>query len=162
MQRECGGRSALADKTVHDVKNEFIIKETKHTKEPYIQVLKSRILASRLGMNLGPVCGTELDENCNYVSEKSNVFVSFSYEMKFLELFDILKEHFTAECDTTYFWTSFLSMSQFDEGKGKPQYNVKFWSDIFMKAIKDIGRTVLVITDNWKDPVVLKRSWCIW
>jgi len=78
------------------------------------------------------------------------------YRYKFLDLVDALEAHFEQEKDTAVLWFDMFCNDQNDLNKP-----FEWWTSVFSNAIRDIGRTVMVV-EPWDNPVTLTRAWCLW
>jgi hypothetical protein len=102
---------------------------------------------------------------CDYIRSinlqavgEAQVFVSHAWRSNFTEMVDALSSYFKDDLDT-YVWIDIFSVNQHNSGHGTAFLS---WTEYFQRKIRSIGKTVLVIGDNWKDPEVLRRSWCIY
>jgi hypothetical protein len=89
-------------------------------------------------------------------------FTSHAWKYRFCDLVGAIAEHVrTAELDPacTWFWLDICTVNQHPAAQRSlpPDY---FYTT-FRDGIAAIGRTVLILFP-WRDPIPLKRSWCLW
>lgn len=135
----CNGREKLEGLSTEDVCREIVKPTTKQLQSSYCDWLKS--------------------ENHPGFAEIATVFISHAWKFKFLDVVDALYEHFgddQGKRDQTVIWFDVFSVNQHD--LSKKDFN--WWDKIFKSAIKQFGRTVMVLAP-WNDPLPLRRAWCI-
>ena len=84
------------------------------------------------------------------------MFISHAWKYNFLDLVDILLDHFKDKPDTVV-WFDLFSNNQHKASA----LNYDWWATTFRTAIKEFGYTVMVLMP-WDDPIPLKRAWCLW
>eukprot|EP00300_Choanocystis_sp_HF-7_P014489 c18706_g1_i1.p1 GENE.c18706_g1_i1~~c18706_g1_i1.p1 ORF type:complete len:539 (+),score=96.66 c18706_g1_i1:85-1701(+) len=101
------------------------------------------------------------DRNLSYcemlddqVVGRANVLISHAWKCQFVDLVEALKNYFANNGGHTFVWFDVFSLNQ----NAVDQIN---WHDGFSKPIKDIGRTVMVLSPL-QAPEALKRSWCLY
>ncbi|KAI9342310.1 hypothetical protein BDR26DRAFT_894726 [Obelidium mucronatum] len=90
---------------------------------------------------------------------EANWFVSHVWEYKFLDVIDTLERFFMAKqipLHEAVIWIDLFSISQ---NESDTEHKFEWWNNAILSAFKRIKNVVLVL-ENWFDPVPLKRSWC--
>jgi tetratricopeptide (TPR) repeat protein len=131
----CGGREALKDKTTTDVCNEFVKPKTQQYRCSYCNYL-------------------EASKHAGY-GASADVFISHAWKYKFLDVVDILSDHFKDREDITI-WFDLFTNNQHQAVD--LEYN--WWATTFLNSIKDFQYTVMILIP-WNDPIPLKRAWCL-
>ncbi|TPX76320.1 hypothetical protein CcCBS67573_g02396 [Chytriomyces confervae] len=103
-------------------------------------------------------------EGCNIERQgllgKADWFVSHSWGSPFLDTVNALDDFFSdkgLDLDKTMVWFDLFSNGQHDTGS-KP---FDWWKTTFLQAVEAIGRVVMILMP-WRDPVPLKRAWCVY
>ncbi|KAJ3005230.1 UNVERIFIED_CONTAM: Kinesin light chain 3 [Siphonaria sp. JEL0065] len=141
--QEWGGRSALAGKTTTQVCNDQVIGMTASAKISFCEYLQA---FPDLSFNV----------------RESNWFVSHVWEYKFLDVVDALERFFIAKqipLHEAVVWFDLFSMSQHEEEEEVRKF--EWWNNSILSAMKRIRNVVLVLED-WFDPVPLQRVWCVY
>ena len=63
-----------------------------------------------------------------------------------------------------FFWYDCFAIDQHEcqyPDPDKPKKSSEWWADTFLKAIGQIGHTVMMLSP-WDNPVPLTRAWCLW
>jgi tetratricopeptide (TPR) repeat protein len=105
-----------------------------------------------------PITSTQKISYCELINkseQNSSVYVIHSWDGKFLNLIDDLLNHFQAQSSETYFFIDAFSLNHH-----KPFLSGWIKHDIpeYFKRQKN----VFVDLDNWIDPLIVHRSWCLW
>ena len=132
----CGGRSVLEGKTTTDVNLHFQMKITDSTKLSFCDHLKQQQPSH-------PAVGI------------ATVFISHAWMYLFLDVMDALQQYFLSNPDIVI-WFDLFSVNQHIN----VDLDFAWWSHSFKSAIRDFGRTVMVLAP-WHDPVPLRRGWCL-
>jgi tetratricopeptide (TPR) repeat protein len=100
---------------------------------------------------------------CEYIEciDKSavgpaTVFVVHAWDCLYMEVIHTLFDYFKDEPDVIVWFDIFSYNQHLDHHR-----DLNWWNESLMSTIKDIGRTVLVLT-SWNDAIPLSRTWCIW
>ncbi|KAJ3221515.1 Kinesin light chain 3, partial [Chytriomyces hyalinus] len=91
---------------------------------------------------------------------KADWFVSHSWGTPSLDTVNALEVFFSdkgLDLDKTMVWFDLFSNGQHDTGS-KP---FDWWKTAFLQAVQAIGRVVMILMP-WRDPVPLKRAWCVY
>lgn len=102
---------------------------------------------------------TELNGSSSAIG-KAMVFISHAWKFRFIDVLAALKECFKNELNNNediIIWFDLVSNNQHKA----PNRNFDWWSNTFLNAIKELGRTVMILSP-WNDPIPLTRAWCIW
>ena len=134
----CGGRVELESKTTTEVNLLFQKKITESAKLSFCDFLNQQ-------RPNHPAVG------------KAVVFISHAWKYQFLDVMDALRNYFRSEPDIVI-WFDVFSVNQHAEADVDLDFD--WWSHSFKSAIKDFGRTVMVLAP-WQDPVPLQRGWCL-
>ena len=140
--KDCGGKEALVGLTTTDVCNQFVLPITKKSQLSYCELILEKAKFN-------------LDCRLETVVSTPTVFVSHAWQCNFLDVLDTLEHHFEKETNVVIWFdllchNQHMAMVMSDES----------WATAFKNAIRQIGRTVLVMV-HWADPVPYKRTWCI-
>jgi hypothetical protein len=86
--------------------------------------------------------------------KKADVFVSHAWKCRFLDVVDALLHHHKPKEGTIMVWFDVFTINQ--------HTFTQWWgTERTLEGIRDIGHTTMVLTP-WKDPVPLKRAWCLY
>jgi len=96
--------------------------------------------------------GLSLDSNEVGTAE---VFISHAWKYMFLDVVSAIQSHFKDTPDI-YIWFDLFSNNQHLAGN----LPFEWWTNTFKSAIKDFGRTVMVLSP-WKNPIPFTRAWCL-
>jgi tetratricopeptide (TPR) repeat protein len=136
-----------------------------------LSYLCTSFLPKTAGMTTEQVCETIVKPNtasdkcsfCEYeqhvnpsVIGKADVFISHAWKYNFCDVLETLKDYFEESPDI-FIWFDIMSENQ----HSSPNRTCEWWTNSFKSAIKEIGRTVMVLTP-YNDPIPLTRGWCIW
>jgi hypothetical protein len=88
---------------------------------------------------------------------KATVFISHAWKYLFLDVMDALQNYFFSDPDILL-WFDICSVNQHAEAE--VDLDFEWWSNSFKSAIRDFGRTVMVLAP-WQDPIPLRRGWCL-
>ena len=132
----CGGRAILQGKTTTEVNHHFQKNITKSAKLSYCDYL-NQLHSDH------PAVGI------------ATVFISHAWKYEFLDVLDALQSYFTSNPETII-WFDVFSVNQHVE----VDLDFDWWSNSFKSAIRDFGRTVMVLAP-WHDPIPLQRGWCL-
>ncbi|OQR82346.1 TPR repeat containing protein [Achlya hypogyna] len=93
----------------------------------------------------------------HFVAE-ANWYISHAWSYLFLETVDSLETYFTGRhlADEVVVWFCVFNNNQ-HFGCVRP---FSFWSSTFQTQLAAIGNVVMIM-HPWNDPVVLRRSWCV-
>ena len=127
---ECGGRSVLADLSTADVNNLYLKPLTGHMKASYCEYLKSNEVSG--------------------VGE-AEVFISHSWESKFLDVVDTLTYRFRDNPDAII-WFDLFSINQ----HSSVQMELS-WCNTTMKSIIEQFKHIIIISYPSNNPSKLKR-----
>jgi hypothetical protein len=132
------------DMKTTDVVNNFIIPRTKSSQLSYCEYLA--VNDKFVEGTVGP----------------ANLFISHAWEGEFHSLIDSVGQHLMQLDDglsyeDTYVWVDIFSVNQ----HVVPNIVSTHLRTSIQEMIKSIGET-LVIVENWKDPIPLRRGWCLW
>jgi tetratricopeptide (TPR) repeat protein len=98
--------------------------------------------------------GEEGSEIIEAVGEVASVFISHAWKYKFLDVVNALELHFK-ETPNIVIWFDLFSNNQH-----RPDVPYEWWATTFKSAIKDFGRTVMVLAP-WDGPIPFTRAWCL-
>jgi hypothetical protein len=129
-----GGRKYFRGLTTTDVCNIILKPSTEIDKLSYCELLRNR-----------KDCGVG----------KAEVFVSHAWKYEFLDVVSALEFHFKDAPDI-FIWFDLFSNNQHLAGN----LPFEWWTNTFKSAIKDFGRTVMVLSP-WSDPIPFTRAWCL-
>jgi tetratricopeptide (TPR) repeat protein len=136
-----------------------------------LSYLFSYFLPKTAGMTTQNVCDTIVkpvtaSDKCSFcqyqqrvnpsVISKANVFISHAWQYNFGYVMETLKDYFE-ETPDIFIWFDVMSNNQHEA----TNRTFEWWINSFKSAIKEIGRTVMVLTP-YNDPIPLTRGWCIW
>ena len=85
----------------------------------------------------------------------ATVFISHAWMYLYLDVMDALQHYFLSNLDIVI-WFDVFSVNQ----HVNVDLDFAWWSYSFKSAIRDFGRTVMVLAP-WHDPVPLQRGWCL-
>ena len=143
FMEKCGGRHTLEGLTTGDICEKFVKPMTESTQSSYCDHF-----GSSLPDDIVP----------------ATVFVSHAWKYKFLHVICALENHFKVNHSTTdknkqlILWFDLFTNCQHGLSAPPP---FEWWCDTFMKAIQDIGHTVMVM-EPWNNPITVTRAWCLW
>jgi tetratricopeptide (TPR) repeat protein len=129
----CGGNDLLKSMTTTDINNEAQKALTYSSKSSY--------------------CDQLLAQGESGVG-KPIIFVSHAWKYLFLDVMNAIKCHCKGE--DAIIWFDLFTNNQHDA----PDLDFNWWSTTFKSAIRDIGRTVMVLSP-WSDPIPFTRAWCL-
>ncbi len=86
----------------------------------------------------------------------ADAFISHAWSYRFVDVVEGLLEYFEGELDVLI-WFDVFSHNQHKNASR----DFNWWSNTFKTAIREIGRTVMVLSP-WNNPTPLTRGWCIW
>jgi hypothetical protein len=130
-----GGRKAFEGLTTTDVNFKFVKPDTASQEVSYCELLK---------LEGNPAVG------------QAQVFISHAWKCKFLDVVSALEYHFREEPDIVI-WFDLFSNNQHKA----TELDFYWWNSTFKSAIKQIGRTVMVLAP-WVDPIPLTRVLCLY
>ena len=119
---ECGGRSVLEGLTTTEVVRMFIKPLVTHKKSSYCEYLKT------------------IDPHIVGVAQ---VYISYAWRYKFLDVVDTLQSHFMNSPDI-FIWIDIFSMSLFTQSTVYTEVNDFLWS--IMSIIRMVKHTVLIFS----------------
>jgi hypothetical protein len=131
---QCGGRNALENKSTTDLCNQYILPITQPYQCSFCDLLQAH-------------------HHYAY-HHTADVFISHAWSYKFLDVIDILCDHFQGQ-DDVVIWFDVFSNNQHHG----PMMDHNWWQTIFHDAMAKIGYMVMVLSP-WEDPEPLKRAWC--
>jgi hypothetical protein len=134
----CGGRASLEGKTTTDVNTQFQKPFTEASKLSYCDYLNQQ------------------QPNHSAVGT-ATVFISHAWKYQFVDVLDALQNYFEPEPDIII-WFDVFSVNQHADTEVELDFD--WWSHSFKSAIRDFGRTVMVLAP-WQDPIPLTRGWCL-
>ena len=134
----CRGRVELEGKTTTDVNLQFQKKITETSKLSFCDYLN------------------QLQPKHSAVGT-ATVFISHAWKYQFLDVLDALQNYFESEPDIII-WFDVFSVNQHADTEVDLDFD--WWSHSFKSAIRDFGRTVMVLAP-WQDPIPLTRGWCL-
>ena len=108
-----------------------------------------------------PILG--LTYNQSVSKGKADVFMSFAYAADYPELVDAARCWLEGEgegegaAQTVFFWFDLFVNNQWVA----LEKDFVWWSTTFRRAIRDIGRTLLILLP-WSAPIPLTRAWCLY
>ncbi|KAJ3030833.1 UNVERIFIED_CONTAM: Kinesin light chain 3 [Siphonaria sp. JEL0065] len=140
--QDWGGRSALQGKTTAQVCSDHVIRMTANSKNSVCEYVQS---FPALSLNV----------------RESNWFVSHVWEYKFLDVVDTLERFFIGKqipLHEAVVWFDLFSLPQHDD---EEERKFEWWNHSIMSVVKRIRNIVLVLED-WFDPVPLQRVWCVY
>ncbi|EQC29239.1 hypothetical protein SDRG_13112 [Saprolegnia diclina VS20] len=135
----CGGRKKLNGLTTAQVCFDYIVPLTKSTELSLVDHLAS-------------------DASMRHFVSEANWYVSHAWQYLFLETVDSLDTFFTDQglADDAVLWFCVFNNNQ----HLAHSYPFEYWSSTFKTQLAAIGNVVMIM-HPWNDPVVLRRSWCV-
>ncbi|EQC30499.1 hypothetical protein SDRG_11815 [Saprolegnia diclina VS20] len=136
---EHGGEASFAGKTTAQVCFEFVVPLTKPSELSLVDHVASD------------------PTTANYVAP-ANWYVSHAWMYLFLETVDSLERFFADRDlgDDAVLWFCVFNNNQHLASS----YPFEYWSTTFKNGLAAIGNVVMVL-HPWNDPIVLRRSWCV-
>ena len=131
---KCGGKEALAGLSTTEVNRQAQKPLTYYRQSSYCDMAKA---AGDSGV------------------KPAVVFISHAWKYIFLDVVEALQYHFRDEPDAVI-WFDLFSNNQ----HSAPDLDFHWWSYTFKSAIKEFGRTVMVMAP-WSNPIPLTRAWCL-
>ncbi|KDO22643.1 hypothetical protein SPRG_12272 [Saprolegnia parasitica CBS 223.65] len=134
-----GGESSFAGKTTAQVCFEFVVPMTKPTELSLVDHVAND------------------PTTADYVSP-ANWYVSHAWQYLFLETVDSLERFFADRglADDAVIWFCVFNNNQHLASS----YPFEYWSTTFKNGLAAIGNVVMIM-HPWNDPIVLRRSWCV-
>ncbi|EQC30498.1 hypothetical protein SDRG_11814 [Saprolegnia diclina VS20] len=136
---EHGGEAEFAGKTTAQVCFEFVVPLTKPSELSLVDhVANDPMTASFVG--------------------PANWYVSHAWQYLFLETVDSLERFFADRdlSDDAVLWFCVFNNNQHLASS----YPFEYWSTTFKDSLAAIGNMVMIM-HPWNDPIVLRRSWCV-
>ncbi|EQC29229.1 hypothetical protein SDRG_13102 [Saprolegnia diclina VS20] len=135
----CGGRKKLNGLTTAQVCFDYIVPLTKSTELSLVDHLAS-------------------DASMRHFVSEANCYVSHAWQYLFLETVDSLDTFFADQglADDAVLWFCVFNNNQ----HLVHSYLFEYWSSTFKTQLAAIGNVVMIM-HPWNDPVVLRRSWCV-
>ncbi|KDO22296.1 hypothetical protein SPRG_12136 [Saprolegnia parasitica CBS 223.65] len=135
----CGGRNNLHGRTTAQVCFDHIVPLTKSTELSLVDHLTTDVSTR------------------HFVSE-ANWYVSHAWSYLFLETVDSLETFFADQgmTDEAVIWFCVFNNNQ----HLAHSYPFEYWSTTFKSQLAAIGNVVMIM-HPWNDPIVLRRSWCV-
>ncbi|KDO18961.1 hypothetical protein SPRG_14394 [Saprolegnia parasitica CBS 223.65] len=134
-----GGETSFAGKTTAQVCFEFVVPLTKPTELSLVDHVAND------------------PTTADYVSP-ANWYVSHAWQYLFLETVDSLERFFADRglSDKAVIWFCVFNNNQHLASS----YPFEYWSTTFKNGLAAIGNVVMIM-HPWNDPIVLRRSWCV-
>ncbi|KDO20990.1 hypothetical protein SPRG_13883 [Saprolegnia parasitica CBS 223.65] len=134
-----GGEARFAGKTTAQVCFEFVVPLTKPTE-------------------LSLVDHVDNDPTTASFVAPANWYVSHAWQYLFLETVDSLERFFADRglADDAVIWFCVFNNNQHLASS----YPFEYWSSTFKNGLAAIGNVVMIM-HPWNDPIVLRRSWCV-
>jgi tetratricopeptide (TPR) repeat protein len=140
---ECGGRSVLKNLSTQTVCLEFLLPRTKSSGLSFCKLLAR----DQPGL-----------------VKPANIFISHAWSDRFLEVVDAILHFFQGydkdgkKEEDVVVWFDLFSNNQNKNHVINRDFT--WWCNDFKSAIEAFHHTVMIVT-NWKDPLPLKRAWCL-
>ncbi|OQR85254.1 hypothetical protein ACHHYP_12041 [Achlya hypogyna] len=135
----CGGRTKLQGHTTAQVCFDYIVPLTASTQLSLVEHIAA-------------------DAATAHFVRPANWYISHAWSYLFLETVDSLEVFFAQQqlTDEAVVWFCVFNNNQ-HRAAGFP---FEYWSSTFKSQLSAIGNVVMVM-HPWNDPVVLRRSWCV-
>ncbi|OQR85240.1 hypothetical protein ACHHYP_12051 [Achlya hypogyna] len=135
----CGGRTKLQGRTTAQVCFDYIVPLTASTQLSLVEHIAA-------------------DPATAHFVRPANWYISHAWSYLFLETVDSLDVFFAQQqlSDEAVVWFCVFNNNQ-HRAAGFP---FEYWSSTFKSQLSVIGNVVMVM-HPWNDPVVLRRSWCV-
>ncbi|KDO18993.1 hypothetical protein SPRG_15784 [Saprolegnia parasitica CBS 223.65] len=134
-----GGETSFAGKTTAQVCFEFVVPLTKPTELSLVDHVAN-------------------DPTTASFVAPANWYVSHAWQYLFLETVDSLERFFADRglTDDAVIWFCVFNNNQHLASS----YPFEYWSTTFKDSLATIGNMVMIM-HPWNDPIVLRRSWCV-
>ncbi|OQR87175.1 TPR repeat containing protein [Achlya hypogyna] len=135
----CGGRTKLQGRTTAQVCFDYIVPLTASTQLSLVDHIAA-------------------DPATTHFVQPANWYISHAWSYLFLETVDSLEVFFAQQqlSDEAVVWFCVFNNNQHRAAT----YPFEYWSSTFKSQLSAIGNVVMVM-HPWNDPVVLRRSWCV-
>ncbi|OQR87959.1 hypothetical protein ACHHYP_07812 [Achlya hypogyna] len=135
----CGGRSSLKGRTTAQVCFDYIVPLTATTELSLVDHIAA-------------------DPSTAHFVRPANWYISHAWSYLFLETVDSLDIFFSQQhlSEEAVVWFCVFNNNQHRAAS----YPFEYWSSTFKSQLSAIGNVVMVM-HPWNDPVVLRRSWCV-
>ncbi|EQC31206.1 hypothetical protein SDRG_11129 [Saprolegnia diclina VS20] len=136
---QCGGRHKLHGLTTAQVCFDYIVPLTKSTELSLVDHLAN-------------------DASTSHFVSEANWYISHAWSYQFLETVDSLEAFFANHslAHEAVLWFCVFNNNQ----HLAHSYPFEYWSMTFKTQLAAIGNVVMIM-HPWNDPIVLRRSWCV-